>query len=156
VAVETRDIEVEHGGVAAQLVVTERPLTREEQRVHVPEPALCRGRLRRCGRGQGVWMDLGEREVAEGEPDPARKAPLEPLDHPERRPRVRALVVPVLQHHPGMRRTADVIDGLVEGRDRMACFTGAGHRLDRLPSFAHDPTASLGAATPSSTRSAPR
>ena len=51
VAVELPDIQPELARIAAQILVLERLLTVKEQLVHLPEPALERGRLRRPGRG---------------------------------------------------------------------------------------------------------
>jgi hypothetical protein len=61
-------------------------------------------------------MDLGQREVPEGEPDPAAQRALDAFDLSKCLPRVRALVVAVLDDQPTA-ATADVIHRLVEGPD---------------------------------------
>ena len=112
--VEARDVEPELGGVPLQVVVGERVLAIKEQLVHGPEPVLecrCLG----CGRrGEGVRVDLGEREMPEGEADTPAELSLDAFDLPERAPRVRAFVVAVLEDDTADCRTADVIDFLVK------------------------------------------
>ena len=61
-------------------------------------------------------MDLGQREVPEREPHPVAEPGLDALDLPERAPRVRALVVAVLDDQPPRRPAADMIDPAVERR----------------------------------------
>jgi len=54
--------------------------------VHVPELALPGGGLG-CGcRGEGVWVDLGEREMPEREPDTAGECCFDAFDFPVRLP----------------------------------------------------------------------
>jgi hypothetical protein len=55
----------------------------------------------------------GQREIPEREPYCVAQLFLHEFDRPERLPRVRALVVAVLQDHPAPGRAADVIDRLV-------------------------------------------
>ena len=55
-------------------------------------------------------MDLGEREVAEGEADATAQPALDPLDLSIRLPRIGALVVAVLEDETTGRRAADVVD----------------------------------------------
>src|SRR3954463_9893916 len=86
----------------------------EEQPVHVPEPVLQRRRLRRGRRGEGVRVDLREREMAKREADAARQSSLDTLDLSKRLTRVRALVVAVLDYETTARWAADVIDLVVD------------------------------------------
>jgi hypothetical protein len=52
----------------------------EKQLVHIPEPALPGGGLG-CGRGgEGVRVDGGQREVAEGEPHVSGQVPFGHFD----------------------------------------------------------------------------
>jgi hypothetical protein len=72
--------------------------------MHVPEPVL-EGSCLGCGRrGEGMRMDLCEREMAEGEPDTAMSL-LDALDRSKRLPRIRAFVVAVLEDEPAGPRT---------------------------------------------------
>jgi hypothetical protein len=114
VVVEPRDVELELDGISPQVVVFERRLATEEQRVHFPEPVLQRGSLGGRRRGEGVRMDLRQRKVAEREADPAVQLSLDALDLSKRSARVRALVVAVLEDEPPGGRAADVIDLVVE------------------------------------------
>src|SRR5216683_7956287 len=116
VCVEGRDVQAELGGVPAQVAVFERLLPVEQQLVHVPEPALQRGGLRRGRRGEGVRMDAGQREVPECEPHVPAQLAFDLLDRVERLPRVRALVVAVLEDQRAGGRTAGVIDFLIQRR----------------------------------------
>jgi hypothetical protein len=125
VAVEPRDVEPELERIAAEVVLLERRLAVEEHVVHLPEPALERGGLRCPGRGEGVRVDLGQREVPEGEADALAQLGLDALDRAEGRARVGALVVAVLDDDRRRRRAADVIDRLVQRLD------------DRLPLLWH-------------------
>ena len=59
-------------------------------------------------------MDLRQREVAEGEADPARKLFLKPLDRPEGLARERTFVVAVLEDDRCVHIAAHVIDLLME------------------------------------------
>src|SRR6266436_9447064 len=86
VAVEGRDVQAELGGVPAQVAVFERLLPVEEQLVHVPEPALPGGGLRRGRRGEGVRVDAGQREMPEREPHVPAKLLFYLLDRMERLP----------------------------------------------------------------------
>jgi len=86
----------------------------EERVVHGPEVPLDAGRLGRFGRGEGMGVDLGEREMPEGEANTLGQLVLDTFDLPERSPRVRAFVVAVLEDDPPTDRTADVIDVLVQ------------------------------------------
>src|SRR6201989_2328525 len=61
-----------------------------------------------------MWVDLGEREIPEGEANTLAQLVLDTFDLPKRSPRVRAFVVAVLEDDPPARRTADVIDVLVQ------------------------------------------
>src|SRR5579862_3867741 len=94
---EAVEVEIEVRRVAAQVAVCERLLAVEQPVAHLPETALPRSRLRRrCG-GQRVGMDLGQREVSEGETDPPLDLLLDPLDRSVRLSRVRAFVISVLE-----------------------------------------------------------
>jgi hypothetical protein len=64
--------------------------------VHVPEPALPGGGLGCAGRGEGVWVDPGQGEMPEREPHVPAESPLDLLDRMAGLPRVRALVIAVL------------------------------------------------------------
>src|SRR3954468_20250715 len=114
VAVELSRVEVELGGVAAQVVVLELTLAMEQELVHLPDPALAGRRLRRRSRRERVRMDLGQGKVSEGEANTAVQPPLDPFDLAERLARVWTLVVAVLEDHGAPRRAADVIDGFLE------------------------------------------
>ena len=70
-------------------------------------------------------VDLRQREVAKGETDAARQLTLDPFDRPEGLPRIRALVVSVLEDHRGVRSAPHVIDVLGERFDhRLIVPTG--------------------------------
>jgi hypothetical protein len=99
-----------------QVAVAERPLPVEQQLVHVPEPALQGGGLRRGRRGEGERVDAGQREMPEREPHVPAEQLAGQLDRVERLPRVRALVVGVLDDHTAYGRAPDVIDVLVQWR----------------------------------------
>jgi hypothetical protein len=113
VAVEPCDVESKVGGIPPQ-VVGECLLVAEEQLVHVPEPVLEGGGLGRSGRGQGVRVDPGQREMPEGEPHTVAQFCLDALDSPKRLPRVRALVIAVLDNQPTRSWAADAIHRLVD------------------------------------------
>ena len=129
VVVEACGVEPELGGIPLQIVFGECELVMKEQLVHVPEPVLecrCLG----CGRhGEGVRVDLGEREMPEGEADTRAELSLDAFDFSERSPRVRAFVVAVLEDDTADCRTADVIDFLVK---RLAARTSR-PKLRNLP-----------------------
>ena len=116
VSVEGRDIQPELGGVPTQVAVVECFLAVEQQLVHVPEPALPGGGLGRSGGGEGVRVDAGQRKMAEREPHVPADLLFDSLDRVEGLPRVRALVIAVLEDHTAGGRTADVIDLLVQRR----------------------------------------
>ncbi len=88
--------------------------------MHVPEPALPGGGLGCAGRGEGVRVDPGQREMPEREPHVPAQPPLDLLDRLEGLPRVRALVIAVLDDQPAGGRAADVIDFLIQRRQRSA------------------------------------
>jgi hypothetical protein len=67
-----------------------------QQLVHVPEPALQRGGLGRGGRGEGVGVDAGQREMPVREPDGPAEPLFDLLDRVEGLPGARALVGAVL------------------------------------------------------------
>ena len=90
----------------------------KEQLVHVPEPVLECGCLGGGRRRERVRVDLGEREVPEGEANAPVELSLDPFDRAKRLPRVGAFVVAVLDDETSGRRAADVIDLLVE---RLQC-----------------------------------
>src|SRR5260370_39916491 len=78
VAVEGSHVRAELGGVPSQVAVLERLLAVEQQLVHVPEPALPGGGLGCAGRGEGVRVDPGQREMPEGAPHVPAQPPLGP------------------------------------------------------------------------------
>ena len=82
--------------------------------MHLPEAGLQRGRLRGGGRRERVRVDLGEREVPEGEAHRAAQLPLDALDLAVRHPRIRALVVAVLEDHAAVGGATDVVDAIFE------------------------------------------
>src|SRR4051794_2013019 len=86
----------------------------KEQLVHGPEPVLACGRLgcRRCG--EGVRVDLGQREVAEGEANAGGQSLFDAFDLSKGPARVRAFVVAVLDDQATGGRATDVIDPLVK------------------------------------------
>jgi hypothetical protein len=88
----------------------------EQQLVHVPEPALQRGRLGRGRRGQSVRVDAGQREMPEREPYGPAKLAFDLLDRVEGLPRVRALVIAVLDDQVAGGRAANMIDLLIQRR----------------------------------------
>ena len=101
-------------GVAAEVFLLERLLAVEEASVHLPESLLVRRCLGGgCG-GRRVRMNLGQGEVAKGEPESAREPLLGALDLAESAPGVRTLVVPVFDEERSILRTADVVDGEVD------------------------------------------
>jgi len=114
IAVERVDVESELAGVPQQVVVVERALAVEEHLVHLPEAILQRGGLGRGGRRERVRVDLGQREVAEGEADVAFESALDERDLPERPPGVRALVVAVFDDDATCRCASDVVDRIVQ------------------------------------------
>src|SRR6185312_810897 len=96
--------------------VFERLLPVEQQLVHVPEPALPRSGLG-CGRrGEGMRVDAGQRKMAEREPHVPAELLFDSLDRVEGLPRVRALVIAVLDNQVAGGRAADVIDLLIQRR----------------------------------------
>ena len=114
VVVEPSDVEPELIGVALQVGLFECLLAMEEQLVHLPEAGLACGRLSGSGGGEGVWMDLDEREMAVGETDLSAQFLLDAFDLSERQPRVGAFVVAVLDDQATLGGTANVIDRLVQ------------------------------------------
>ena len=82
----------------------------------VPEPALPGSGLGRTGGGEGVRMDSGQGEMAEREPHVPAELLLDQLDRMEGLPRVRALVIAVLEDHAAGGRAADMIDFLIQRR----------------------------------------
>src|SRR5262249_35539542 len=116
VVVEGRDVQAELGGVPAQVAVFERLLPVEQQLVHVPEPALPGGGLGRGRGGEGVRVDAGQREMPEREPHVPAELLFDLLDRVEGLPRVRALVVAVLEDQAAGGRAADGGDVLVQRR----------------------------------------
>ncbi len=116
VVIECRHVQPELSGVLVQVAVFERLLAVEEQRVHVPEPVLPCGGLS-CGRcGEGVRVDVSQREIPEREPHVPLKLLFYLVDRVERLPRVRALVIAVLDDQAAGGRAADVIDLLIQRR----------------------------------------
>jgi hypothetical protein len=102
----------------------------EQQLVHIPEPALPRGGLGGGRRGEGVRVDAGQREVAEGESHVPGQVPFGHLDRVEGLPGVRALVIAVLDDQAALGLAADVIGCVVERRQgQLAVVRGcaAGH-----------------------------
>src|SRR5260221_7490024 len=97
----------ELGGVPAQVAVLERLLPVEQQLVHVPEPALPCGGLSRGRRGEGVRVNAGQREMPEREPHVPPELLFDLLDRMEGLPRVRALVIAVLDDQVAGGRPAD-------------------------------------------------
>jgi hypothetical protein len=97
----------------------------EEQLVHVPEPVLEGGGLGGSGRGQGVRLDPGQREMPEGEPHTVAQFCLDALDRRKRLPRVRALVIAVLDNQATRSRAADVIHRLIDRFQGTLVPTGA-------------------------------
>ena len=89
--------------------------------MHGPVPALPGGGLG-CGRrGEGVRVDLGEREMPEREPDTAGEHCFNAFDLPVRLPRVRAFIIPVLKDERAGGGPADVVELLIHwARGRLA------------------------------------
>jgi hypothetical protein len=89
-----------------------------------------------------VCVDVGQRKVPKGEADTPAHSLLDAFDLPEPLPRVRALVIAVLDDETTGRRTAEVIDHVVkrlQGRPtllrhrvaRHGTFSGCG-LVDRI------------------------
>jgi alkanesulfonate monooxygenase SsuD/methylene tetrahydromethanopterin reductase-like flavin-dependent oxidoreductase (luciferase family) len=113
VAVEPGDIELELERVSPQVLVLERRLAMQEQLRHLPESALQRRGLRGGGGGEGVRMDLGQREVTEREANPVAQLSLDALDLAKRLARIRAFVVAVLDDQTSGRAATNMVDGWV-------------------------------------------
>src|SRR3954452_14947626 len=107
----------------------------KEKIVHVPEAILESSRLGRGGCGEGVRVDLGQREVPKRETSAPTPLPLHALDLSKRLSRVRALVVAVLDDEWGVWAPTDVIDGLVERLDGWLHRGGEGVAPSRCCSF---------------------
>jgi hypothetical protein len=75
----------------------------------IPEPALPGGGFGRGRRGERVRVNTGQREMPEREPHVPAEQLAGQLDRVERLPRVRVLVVAVLEDHTADRRAPDVI-----------------------------------------------
>jgi hypothetical protein len=88
----------------------------EQQLVHVPEPALPCSGLSRGRRGEGVRVDAGQGKMPEPEPHVPAEPPSGLLDRTKRLPRVRALVIAVLDDQTPGSRATDVIDLLIQRR----------------------------------------
>src|SRR5207249_2996637 len=73
-ALEARGVEPELPGVLDQVIVLERELALEQPIVHLPELPLRAGRFGRFGGVLRVQMQLGERKVAEHEPEARAQA----------------------------------------------------------------------------------
>src|SRR6185369_5181276 len=80
IPVETCDVQAELLGVLQEIVVLERLLGTEQQRVHRPETVLQGSSLGGSGRPERVRMDLDEREVPEGETHAPAQLLLDPFD----------------------------------------------------------------------------
>jgi len=100
----------------------------EQQLVHVPEPALPGGGLGCAGRAEGVWVDAGQGKMPEREPHVPAELPFDLLDRVERLPRVRALVIAVLDDQAAGGRTPDVIDFLIQRRQGQSAVVQ--HRVE--------------------------
>jgi hypothetical protein len=103
----------------------------EQQPVHVPEPVLQRSGLGRGRCGEGVRVNAGQRKMAEREAHIPAELLFDQLDRTEGLPRVRALVIAVLEDHTAGGRATDVIDFLVQRRQGglavvRACVGGHG------------------------------
>ena len=98
--------------------------------MHVPEPVLDGGCLRGGRCCERVGVDLGEREVSEGEANAARELSLDLFDRAERLARVGAFVVAVFDDEASGGGAADVIDPLLERLQRWLVFLR--HRLSDL------------------------
>ena len=109
---EARHVELEPLGVGVQVLRLQVGLVVEQQAVHLPELALRGGALGRLGGGKRVGMQLLEREVAPGKPDPARKAREESLQPGRRLLADGAFEVAVFHDgHVGMRGALHVVFG---------------------------------------------
>ena len=87
--------------------------------------------LGRTGGGEGVRVDSGQWEMPEREPHVPAELLFDQLDRMEGLPRVRALVIAVLEDHSAGGRAADVIDFLVQRRQGrlavvLSCVGGHG------------------------------
>jgi len=116
VVVEPHGIQSEVGSVTPQITIPECLLPVKQQVVHVPEPALPRGGLGRGRSGEGVRVDLSQREIPEGEPDAPAQFFLKTFDFPVRVPGIRAFVIAVLQDEAAGCRAADMINVVVQRR----------------------------------------
>jgi hypothetical protein len=97
-----------------------------------PESPLGGRGFRRQRRGERVRMALGQRKVAERETELPAPLCLDLLDRAERVPRMRALVVAVLDDHMRTRWAADVVDRLIEWLDYER---GGSHRREPVESL---------------------
>jgi hypothetical protein len=123
--VEPRDVQFELSGIHLKVVVSQRLLAMEEQLVHLPKPALECSSLGRCCRGEGVRVDLHEREVPERETDSTAHFLLDALDRPKGLSREGTFVVAVLEDDMTRRRAPDTVENVVE-------------RLDAAPTLLRD------------------
>src|SRR3954467_14625201 len=88
----------------------EHRLAMEQHGARLLESILQRGGLRSQRRGEGVRVDLGQREVPERKANGATESLLDAPDLPERPARIRALVIAVLDDQVSRRAAAHVID----------------------------------------------
>jgi hypothetical protein len=110
IPIERFDVEPELAGVPHQVSVVERLLAPEEQLVHVPEAALQRRGLGGGGCRERMRVDLGQREMAEGEAELTVQLALDEPDRVEGPPRIWALVIAVLDNQATGRCASDVVD----------------------------------------------
>ena len=109
-ACQPRGVELELAGVLDQMLVLERELALEQAIVHLPELPLRPGRLRRLGGVLRVQVQLGERKIAEHEPETRAHALLNLLHDRVSATAMRALEVAVFdERHCGVRRSLYVI-----------------------------------------------
>ncbi len=124
VLLEALDVEADFPGIRDEIPLAEPVLVGEQLLVHLPERALRARRLRGLSRELGVWMHVGERQMAPHVPDLIAEGREQLADHRLRLPAVRALEVAVFEQRD--RRivrpahvVALVVDRLGEVDDRL-------------------------------------
>src|SRR5918995_878991 len=114
IVLEAAHVEIQLRGIPPQVVLTQRVLPVEEQLMHLPERALQRRRLRRGGRGQGIWVDLGQGKVPERDPHSLPRPTPHSLELAKGPPRVRTLVIAIDRDHGSARSTEKVVHCLID------------------------------------------
>ena len=110
-SLEASAIEGQRLRVPQQVWRREVSLVLEQSIVHLPKATLCASGLCRLCRQLRVWMDLGQREVPENEPEAVLESLHQDLDRRIGLSAGRTLEVPVLDNQQrAMSRARDVIE----------------------------------------------